>query len=134
MKDIDCTLVSADESCERLGSVDLAAAVDAFRSFPWQEEVAKVDETGCFPAMSLGAGPNGKGGYMNITGCEDGAFSVMVETYKRVAFLGFIPWKKSAFRELEPLDAQGAEDCIRQLFELPQEMLFDWIKKQGEPE
>ena len=133
MDNVHATLVSANESSIDLGAVDLPKALEVFHDFPWEEEVASAEETGCFPTLSLGAGPRAENGYLNITGCEDGIFMVMVETYRRGTILGFIPRKRTAFRDIEPADKPTAEDCLRKFFELPQQDLFEWIETTGRP-
>ena len=133
MDDIHCTIVDADESSRKLHRVSLQAALEAFQSFPWDEEVTKaVNKTGCFPTISLGAGRRGEKGYMNIIGSEDGEFSVMVETYKPTTILGLIPWKKKAYRMIEPLDRKKAESCLRMFFGSEQQEFFEWIENQEE--
>ena len=134
MDRIVCTIVSADETSREIGEVDLQTALQAFRSFPWQEQISKVEQAGCYPTLSLGAGPRGEDGYLNVAASlEPNAFMVMIATYKPGTVLGFIPKRKEAFLDLEPVEKGKVEKCLRTFFELPQRRLFDWIQQQNEP-
>lgn len=129
MKNIECTMVFADESNKDLGQVDLATALDTFRSFPWAEEIKKADKTGCYPTISFAAMPiSKKSEYLNVSGLEKGTYSIMIEAFIPGTMLGFIPKTKVAFLDIDGLNPSPTEELINQIYKLPQQELFEWIK------
>lgn len=129
MKNIECIIVFADESSKNLGEVELSTAISTFRSFPWEEELVKAEQSGCYPTISFGAVPHNKSSeYVNISGLGQNLFSVMIEAFIPGTILGFIPWKKSAFLDIDGLTAFRVEEFIGKIYKFSQQNLFEWIK------
>jgi|GEM_PF-6686146 len=130
MKNIDCWIVHADETQKKLGQIDLADGLGTFRSFPWEREVNKVEQTGCFPVISFGVTPISKSSeYLNITGLEQKEFSVMIEAFIPTTLFGFIPRTKSAYHNIDGLNVSRVNEFIKQFYSLSQQDLFEWIEK-----
>lgn len=129
MKKIEGTWVFADESNKDLGQIDLAAALTAFRSFPWAREFQKAGGTGCYPSVSFSAVPVGKHAeYLNISILEEGVYTLMIEAFTPGKLLGLIPRHTSACLDADEVKATRVEDFIKKLYTLPQESLYAWIK------
>lgn len=132
MKKIECTLIFADESSHNLGIVDLPTALKTFRDFPWQEEMSKVDVSGCIPTISFGVVPLGKqSDYLNISCMETGVYAISMEAIRPGRILGLIPIRKSASYDKDEVDALSTEATLKQFFTLPGESLAGWIRRNA---
>ena len=128
MRNITGYVVSANESYADLGVIDLSKALSAFAEFPWAEEVAKVEQTGCYPTLSFAA-PEDHDSYIKITPNEDGTFWTFTEAIPRAGLLGIL-FRKTAYRDINDVTEERVRHQIEQFFQLECHELFDAIRQE----
>ncbi len=128
MKKIEGYTVDANEKSKKYEGISFSEAIELYKSFPWEDEKIKAEETGCYPAVSFGVLPeNSHGEYINIYGYASNKYSLMIEAFLKRPFLGLIPRWKSAFLDVDLAPETIVEEFIMQLFKLPQDELYNWI-------
>lgn len=128
MKKISVYSIDANENSKKYENINLSEAIKLLKSFPWEDELVRAEETGCYATVSFGASPlNSHSEYVNISSLESNKYNVIIEAFSKRTLLGFIPKWKSAFLDINAAPEITVEEFIIQLYKLPQNELYNWI-------
>lgn len=122
MRTAKLSVMHPDLSTSDLGSGGCDSALDAFGSFPWEEELRQaqtLDQQGkdCVdPEITLTVG----GLHLTVAGTESNAFRIEVCVPRPRRLLGLIGGVETY--RLAGLDAAAAEDAIRSFMSEPHDL------------
>jgi len=109
-----------DDVVEERGAVDELQAIDAFRAFPWNEQLAEAKELQiCSPSLFLKNSSDGSVFFASILLVEKLDFMLFLETEEDVEVWGLFGkrWKKrSVTYDSTGHDAKDVEAAIRAFF------------------
>jgi hypothetical protein len=125
----------ADLETSDLGPLDLAAALAAFDSFPWDEQIrfsAELDAEGkdcVFPDLTFRVDR----WHLVVAATEEpGAFRVEVCVPQAARLLGLISRERARFYEFRRVSGGGVREMLRVFFQEPHESQHTYFGHQGE--
>jgi hypothetical protein len=90
----------------------------------------KANKTGCYTSISFGAVTPGKSSeYLNIFVLKPDLYSVMFEAFAPGKIFCLIPKQRSVCLDKDEVKAPLVADLIKKLYTLPQDSLYEWIKR-----